>query len=154
MALMLHHKAKVLIKKNMYKEALDVVGSGDSRERGEITIAVRESVLRCEQLQLFCSRYFLFRATTKLLKLLEPTDVSMMSEEAFSLCDNKLTERVDHVPMLQLDIVWCYFMLSDVSRLEVAGARLNKARLGFELSHGTDSTRFRLLQARFKQGLA
>ncbi|VAH53304.1 unnamed protein product [Triticum turgidum subsp. durum] len=96
MALMLHQKAKVLIKKNMYKEALDVL---------------------------------------------------MMSEEAFSLCDNKLIERVDNVPMLQLDIVWCYFMLRDVSRLEVAGARLNKARLGFELSHGKDSTRFRLLQA-------
>jgi hypothetical protein len=49
--------------------------------------------------------------------------------------------------MLQLDIVWCYFMLRDVSRLEVAGARLSKARLGFERSHGKDSTRFRLLQA-------
>uniref|UniRef100_A0A8R7TNF7 NEDD8 ultimate buster 1 n=2 Tax=Triticum urartu TaxID=4572 RepID=A0A8R7TNF7_TRIUA len=96
MALMLHQKAKVLIKKNMYKEALDVL---------------------------------------------------MMSEEAFALCDNKLIERVDNVPMLQLDIVWCYFMLRDVSRLEVAGARLNKARVGFELSHGKDSTRFRLLQA-------
>lgn len=51
------------------------------------------------------------------------------------------------MPMLQLDIVWCYFMLRDVSRLEVAGARLNKARVGFELSHGKDSMRFRLLQA-------
>ncbi|XP_047066497.1 NEDD8 ultimate buster 1-like [Lolium rigidum] len=96
MALMLHQKAKILIKKDNYKEALDVL---------------------------------------------------MMAEEAFSLCDPKLIERVDNVPMLQLDIVWCYFMLRDVSRLEVAGARLNKARLGFERSHGKDSTRFRLLQA-------
>uniref|UniRef100_A0ACD5UV98 Uncharacterized protein n=1 Tax=Avena sativa TaxID=4498 RepID=A0ACD5UV98_AVESA len=96
MALMLHQKAKILIKKENYKEALDVL---------------------------------------------------VMAEEAFSLCDPKLIERVDNVPMLQLDIVWCYFMLRDVSRLEVAGARLNKARLGFERSHGKDSTRFRLLQA-------
>lgn len=96
MALMLHQKAKTLIKKDMYKEALDVL---------------------------------------------------IMTEEAFSLCDPKLIERVDNVPMLQLDIVWCYFMLRDVSRLEVAGARLEKARLGFERSHGKDSTRFRLLQA-------
>ncbi|KAM0903265.1 hypothetical protein ACQ4PT_018781 [Festuca glaucescens] len=96
MALMLHQKAKILIKKDNYKEALDVL---------------------------------------------------MMAEEAFSLCDPKLIERVDNVPMLQLDIVWCYFMLRDVSRLEVAGARLSKARLGFERSHGKDSTRFRLLQA-------
>lgn len=96
MALMLHQKAKILMKKDKYKEALDVL---------------------------------------------------MMAEEAFSLCDPKLIERVDNVPMLQLDIVWCYFVLRDVSRLEVAGARLNKARLGFERSHGKDSTRFRLLQA-------
>uniref|UniRef100_A0ACD5V202 Uncharacterized protein n=1 Tax=Avena sativa TaxID=4498 RepID=A0ACD5V202_AVESA len=96
MALMLHQKAKILIKKDNYKEALDVL---------------------------------------------------VMAEEAFSLCDPKLIERVDNVPMLQLDIVWCYFMLRDVSRLEVAGARLNKARSGFERSHGKDSTRFRLLQA-------
>ncbi|KQJ84922.1 NEDD8 ultimate buster 1 [Brachypodium distachyon] len=96
MALMLHQKAKVLIKKDMYKEALDVL---------------------------------------------------IMAEEAFSLCDPKLIERVDNVPMLQLDIVWCYFMLRDVSRLEVAGDRLKKARVGFERSHGKDSSRFRLLQA-------
>lgn len=63
-------------------------------------------------------------------------------------------QKVDNVPMLQLDIVWCYFMLRDVSCLEVAGARLEKARLGFERSHGKDSTRFRLLQAGRQADLA
>jgi hypothetical protein len=53
-------------------------------------------------------------------------------------------QKVDNVPMLQLDIVWCYFMLRDVSCLEVAGTHLNKSRLRFERSHGKDSTRFRL----------
>uniref|UniRef100_A0A0D9WA95 UBA domain-containing protein n=1 Tax=Leersia perrieri TaxID=77586 RepID=A0A0D9WA95_9ORYZ len=96
MALMLHQKAKTFIKREMHKEALDVL---------------------------------------------------VMAEEAFSLCDPKLIERVDNVPMLELDIVWCYFTLRDVSRLEVAGARLEKARSGFERSHGKDSARFRLLQA-------
>ncbi|XP_062184388.1 uncharacterized protein LOC133888241 [Phragmites australis] len=103
MALMLHQKAKTLMKKEMHKEALDVL---------------------------------------------------VMAEEAFSLCDAKLIERVDNVPMLQLDIVWCYFMLRDISRLEVAGTRLEKARLGFERSHGKDSTRFRLLQAGRQADLA
>uniref|UniRef100_A0A0D9ZRJ3 UBA domain-containing protein n=1 Tax=Oryza glumipatula TaxID=40148 RepID=A0A0D9ZRJ3_9ORYZ len=96
MALMLHQKAKTFIKRDMHKEALDVLA---------------------------------------------------MAEEAFSLCDPKLIERVDNVPMLQLDIVWCYFVLRDVSRLEVAGTRLERARSGFERSHGKDSARFRLLQA-------
>ncbi|KAG8066456.1 hypothetical protein GUJ93_ZPchr0004g39088 [Zizania palustris] len=81
-------------------------------------------------------------------------DVLMMAEEAFSLCDPKLIERVDNVPMLQLDIVWCYFVLHDVSCLELAGARLEKARSGFEHSHGKDSTRFRLLQAGHHADLA
>ncbi|KAG8043707.1 hypothetical protein GUJ93_ZPchr0458g22754 [Zizania palustris] len=57
MALMLHQNAKNFIKRDMHKDALDVL---------------------------------------------------MMAEEAFSLCDPKLIERVDNVPMLQLDIVWCY----------------------------------------------
>ncbi|KAL6651501.1 hypothetical protein ACP70R_010426 [Stipagrostis hirtigluma subsp. patula] len=84
----------------------------------------------------------------------EALDVLIMAEEAFSLCDQKLIERVDNVPMLQLDIVWCYFMLRDVSRLEVAGSRLEKARLGLERSHGKDSTRFRTLQAGRQADLA
>lgn len=65
----------------------------------------------------------------------------------FYLHSMHILQRVDNVPMLQLDIVWCYFMLRDVSRLEVAGTRLEKARSGFERSHGKDSARFRLLQA-------
>lgn len=53
---------------------------------------------------------------------------------------------IDNVPILQLDTVWCYFMLRDVSCLSVAGDRLAKARKGFERSHGKDSKRFRVLQ--------
>ncbi|XP_072977800.1 uncharacterized protein [Typha angustifolia] len=73
-------------------------------------------------------------------------DVLTMAEEAFSLCDPKFIEMIDNVPILQLDIVWCYFMLRDISCLSLAGRRLVKARKGFEHSHGKDSTRFRLLQ--------
>ncbi|KAE8768404.1 hypothetical protein D1007_60149 [Hordeum vulgare] len=108
---------------------MPLVGSGDSRERGEITIAVREGFALRTTAAFLLSLLFIL-SYNELLKLLEPTDVSMMSEEAF------------------------LFVTINSLSLEVAGARLNKARLGFELSHGTDSTRFRLLQARFKQGLA
>ncbi|KAL6555122.1 hypothetical protein OROGR_006380 [Orobanche gracilis] len=73
-------------------------------------------------------------------------EVLTMGEEAFSLCDPKLIEMVDNVPILQIDIVWCYFMLHDVSWLSVAEVRLIKAREGIERSHGKESTRMRILQ--------
>ncbi|CAN6236431.1 unnamed protein product [Urochloa humidicola] len=96
------------------------------------------------------------KAKTQMKKKMykEALDVLIMAEEAFSLCDSKLIEKVDNVPMLQLDIVWCYFVLRDVSCLEVAGTRLEKARVGLERSHGKDSSRFRILQAGRQADLA
>ncbi|URE49309.1 UBA [Musa troglodytarum] len=87
-------------------------------------------------------------------KFKEALDVLYMGEEAFSLCDPKLTEIIDNVPILQLDIVWCHFMLQDISHLAVAGIRLVKARKGFEHSHGKDSMRLRHLQAGYQAELA
>ncbi|KAJ4813765.1 NEDD8 ultimate buster 1 [Rhynchospora pubera] len=103
MGLMLHANAKGLLKKENYKDALDVL---------------------------------------------------TMAEEAFSLCDEKFLQLIDNVPMLQLDMVWCYFMLKDISCLTVAGTRLARTRKGFESSHGKDSTRFRALQAGRQADLA
>ncbi|PAN40405.1 hypothetical protein PAHAL_7G312700 [Panicum hallii] len=96
------------------------------------------------------------KAKTQMKKKMykEALDVLIMAEEAFSLCDSKLIEKVDNVPMLQLDIVWCYFVLRDISCLEVAGTRLEKARVGFERSHGKDSSRFRVLQSGRQADLA
>ena len=54
---------------------------------------------------------------------------------------------VDNLPILEIDIVWCYFMLRDISLLSMAGIRLAKARKGFEHSHGKDSSRMLLLQS-------
>ncbi|KAJ4952984.1 hypothetical protein NE237_029816 [Protea cynaroides] len=73
-------------------------------------------------------------------------DVLAMGEEAFSLCDPKVIEMIDNVPILQIDTVWCYFMLRDISWLSMAGVRLAKARGGLERAHGKDSGRVRLLQ--------
>ncbi|KAJ9141052.1 hypothetical protein P3X46_031634 [Hevea brasiliensis] len=74
-------------------------------------------------------------------------EVLTMGEEAFSLCNPKSIELVDNIPILQIDMVWCYFMLRDIAWLSVAGVRLEKAREGLEHAHGKDSSRFRLLQA-------
>ncbi|KAM0939087.1 putative Ubiquitin-like domain, UBA-like superfamily, Ubiquitin-associated domain-containing protein [Dioscorea sansibarensis] len=87
------------------------------------------------------------RSLMKNEKYKDALDVLSMAEEAFSLCDPKFIEMIDNVPILQLDTVWCYFMLRDISCLSVAGVRLSKARQGFERSHGKDSTRLRLLQS-------
>uniref|UniRef100_A0A162A9Z6 UBA domain-containing protein n=1 Tax=Daucus carota subsp. sativus TaxID=79200 RepID=A0A162A9Z6_DAUCS len=73
-------------------------------------------------------------------------EVLSMGEEAFSICDSKLIELVDNVPILQIDMVWCYFMLRDMSWLSLAGVRLAKARVGIERSHGKESSRVRILQ--------
>ncbi|KAM5548065.1 hypothetical protein ABKV19_002161 [Rosa sericea] len=73
-------------------------------------------------------------------------EVLTMGEEAFSLCDPKVIELVDNPSILQIDMVWCYFMLRDINWLSVAGIRLEKAREGLERAHGKDSSRVRLLQ--------
>ncbi|XP_061991128.1 uncharacterized protein LOC133709408 [Rosa rugosa] len=73
-------------------------------------------------------------------------EVLTMGEEAFSLCDPKVIELVDNPSILQIDMVWCYFMLRDINWLSVAGIRLEKAREGLERAHGKDSSRVRRLQ--------
>ncbi|PPD98968.1 hypothetical protein GOBAR_DD04014 [Gossypium barbadense] len=61
---------------------------------------------------------------------------------------------IDNVPILQIDMVWCYFLLRDISWLSVAGIRLEKAREGLERCHGKDFSRVRLLQAGCQPELA
>ncbi|TKY73036.1 NEDD8 ultimate buster 1 [Spatholobus suberectus] len=73
-------------------------------------------------------------------------EVLSMGEEAFSLCDPKVIELIDNVPILQIDMVWCYFMIRDIRWLSDAGKRLDMARAGIERAHGKDSFRLRLLQ--------
>lgn len=79
-------------------------------------------------------------------KYKDALEVLIMGEEAFSLCDPKAIEMIDNVSILQIDMVWCYFMLRDISFLTVAGIRLAKAREGLERAHGKESSRMRFLQ--------
>ncbi|KAG6431539.1 hypothetical protein SASPL_109618 [Salvia splendens] len=86
------------------------------------------------------------KALMKKGKYRDALEVLNMGEESFSLCNPKLLEMVDNVSILQIDLVWCYFMLRDISWLSVAGIRLEKAREGIERAHGKESTRIRILQ--------
>ncbi|KAG7579008.1 Ubiquitin-associated domain [Arabidopsis thaliana x Arabidopsis arenosa] len=77
----------------------------------------------------------------------DAVEVLAMAEESFLLCDPKILELVDNLPMMEIDIVWCYFLLRDVKCLSDAGVRLERARKGLERAHGKDLSRVRLLQA-------
>ncbi|XP_071742216.1 uncharacterized protein [Rutidosis leptorrhynchoides] len=81
-------------------------------------------------------------------------EILTMGEEAFSLCDSSVVQLIDNFPILQIDMVWCYFMLKDISKLSVAGKRLQEARIGIERSHGKESTRLRLLHGNAHPELA
>ncbi|KNA22319.1 hypothetical protein SOVF_035290 [Spinacia oleracea] len=71
--------------------------------------------------------------------------VLKLGEEAFTLIDTKFVERIDNVPILQIDMVWCCFMLRDINLLALAGERLEVARIGIEHSHGKNASRARKL---------
>ncbi|MCL7024672.1 hypothetical protein MKW94_026706, partial [Papaver nudicaule] len=79
-------------------------------------------------------------------KFRDALDVLNMGEESFAQCDSTVIEKIDNVSILQVDMVWCYFMLRDIKWLSMAGVRLEKARKGIERSHGKDSARVRILQ--------
>lgn len=65
-----------------------------------------------------------------------------------------LSQSVDNIALLHLDIVWCLFRLKHISRLSNARTRLNVARLGLERSHGAGMERMRQLQGGFCPELA
>ncbi|CAI5519483.1 unnamed protein product [Closterium sp. Naga37s-1] len=84
----------------------------------------------------------------------EALPVLEMAEEAFSICDAKITESIDNIPMLLLDIVWCHYMTKDVASLASAKGRLAAARSALRKAHGADMSRLRMLQGNFRPELA
>lgn len=73
--------------------------------------------------------------------------VSLWDTEFTSHCCNVFLQLVDNIPIMEIDIVWCYFLLRDLKCLSDAGVRLQKARKGLERAHGKDLSRVRLLQS-------
>ncbi|GAQ78669.1 ubiquitin-associated (UBA)/TS-N domain-containing protein [Klebsormidium nitens] len=81
-------------------------------------------------------------------------EVLELAEEAFALCNKVHLEAVDNVSLLQIDTVWCLYMLKDVARLAVARERLTNARAGLRKAHGAHLERLRMLQGGFCPELA
>ncbi|KAF6158042.1 hypothetical protein GIB67_014836 [Kingdonia uniflora] len=73
-------------------------------------------------------------------KYKDALDVLAMGEESFSLCDPRVLAMIDNVLHLQIDMVWCYFMLRDITCLSMAGVRLEKARSAVERSRRDSGT--------------
>jgi len=80
----------------------------------------------------------------KLLKLRDYDSSLPLLIEAdlcFSRCTGDILGRVDNVALCQLDIVWCYLSLSNVSDLPDADERLKRCEECFVKSYGADLTR-------------
>ncbi|XP_028660007.1 NEDD8 ultimate buster 1 [Erpetoichthys calabaricus] len=65
----------------------------------------------------------------------------LQADEKFDVCHSDLLESVDNYAVLQLDIVWCYRALEQMSLLEDAKARLQKAEDAFLKCYGKDRER-------------
>lgn len=80
----------------------------------------------------------------KLLKLRDYDSCLPLLIEAdicFSRCTDEILGRVDNVALCQLDIVWCYLSLSNISDLPDADERLNRCEQCFQKSYGSDLSR-------------
>ncbi|EDW98735.1 NEDD8 ultimate buster 1 [Drosophila yakuba] len=57
-------------------------------------------------------------------------------DELFNLCNSKLLETVDNYALINLDIVWCYLRLKNITQLTDAQRRLDICERGFFRSYG------------------
>ncbi|KAH9290901.1 hypothetical protein KI387_035018, partial [Taxus chinensis] len=121
-------------------------------QHGEKMLAGSETDQRAVMMGLMLhakGRHFIEKGQYK-----DALEILSMGEDAFSLCNQKVLEMVDNVPLLQIDTVWCYFMLRDISCLSMAGIRLKEARKGLERCYGANMERARVLQGGFCPELA
>ncbi|ALC48542.1 CG15445 [Drosophila busckii] len=70
------------------------------------------------------------------------------SDERFNTCNSQFLESVDNYALLNLDIVWCYLCLKNVSQLPDADRRLNICERSFRRSYGENYSRLYALKGR------
>ncbi|XP_022208665.1 NEDD8 ultimate buster 1 [Drosophila obscura] len=69
-------------------------------------------------------------------------------DEKFGACQSSFLESVDNFALLNLDIVWCYMCLKNVSQLPDAEARLGICERSFRRSYGESFERLYALKGR------
>ncbi|KAH8386634.1 hypothetical protein KR093_001610 [Drosophila rubida] len=70
------------------------------------------------------------------------------ADEQFAACNSKFLESVDNYALLNLDIVWCYLCLKNVSQLPDAERRLGICERSFRRSYGDNYSRLYALKGR------
>ncbi|XP_062139194.1 NEDD8 ultimate buster 1 [Drosophila sulfurigaster albostrigata] len=70
------------------------------------------------------------------------------ADEQFAACNSKFLESVDNYALLNLDIVWCYLCLKNVSQLPDADRRLGICERSFRRSYGDNYSRLYALKGR------
>lgn len=70
------------------------------------------------------------------------------ADEHFNSCNSKFLETVDNYALLNLDIVWCYLCLKNVSQLPDADRRLGICERSFLRSYGENYCRLYALKGR------
>ncbi|XP_026838197.1 NEDD8 ultimate buster 1 isoform X1 [Drosophila erecta] len=70
------------------------------------------------------------------------------ADEYFSDCDSKFVESADNFALLNLDIVWCYLCLKNVTQIPDAERRLVHCSHRFRISYGDNLERLFSLRGR------
>ncbi|XP_053491137.1 NEDD8 ultimate buster 1-like isoform X2 [Ictalurus furcatus] len=81
------------------------------------------------------------RALMKKKEYDEARGYLVQADKQFSKCGSVLLNTVDNYAVLQLDIVWCYRALEDLSRLKDGKERLQQAENCFLKCYGDDQQR-------------
>ncbi|KAH8304916.1 hypothetical protein KR018_004642 [Drosophila ironensis] len=68
------------------------------------------------------------------------------ADEFFSYCNSKFLEAVDNYALLNLDIVWCYLCLKNITQLPDAQRRLSICENNFRRSYGDNYERLYALR--------
>jgi len=76
-------------------------------------------------------------------------ELFLLSDQSFQLVSPKYLELIDNDAHLCLDIVWTFFLKTELKRLYEAEQWLKRAELGFRRSHGPNLERLRRLRNGF-----
>ncbi|KAI7792934.1 NEDD8, partial [Triplophysa rosa] len=70
----------------------------------------------------------------------------LRADEQFHKCDSAILNTVDNFAVLQLDIVWCYQLLNELSCLDDAKQRLQSAERCFQRCYGDQQSRLQQIK--------
>jgi uncharacterized ubiquitin-like protein YukD len=76
-------------------------------------------------------------------------EILLLADECFNQVSPRFANAIDNAAYVSLDIVWCMYLLQDLTRLGEARTWLEKASAGFLRSHGPNLERLQQLRQGF-----